>query len=83
MDFSRIVAAGPFVDVRRVRFSNAQTLTHEGLTQRVLTTSYLAAMSAEERAPLMTNVATVIDKLPEPVVMPYVTDVYCARAATS
>jgi ubiquinone/menaquinone biosynthesis C-methylase UbiE len=83
MDFSRIVAAGPFVDVQRVRFSNAQTLTHEGLTQRVLTTSYLAAMSAEERAPLMTNVATVIDKLPEPVVMPYVTDVYCARAATS
>ncbi len=82
MDFSLILAEGPFVDVERVSFTNAQTLTHEGLTQRVLTTSYIAAMGEDERAPLMGEVAAVIDTLPDLVEMPYVTDVYIARAAT-
>jgi hypothetical protein len=83
MDFSLIVSQGPFVDVERVRFPNAQTLTHEGLTQRVLTTSYIAAMGEGERASLMANVAAVIETLPDPVVMPYVTDVYRAVAVAT
>jgi SAM-dependent methyltransferase len=80
MDFSQILADGPFVDVERVSFVNSQTLTHDGLTQRVLTTSYIAAMDDRARETLMSAVAAVIDELPEPVVMPYTTDVYVARA---
>lgn len=81
-DHSVVVAQGPFVDVQRVNFRTSQTLTHEGLTQRVLTTSYIAAMGEEERRSTMNVVATVIDQLPDPVELPYVTDVYSARAST-
>jgi SAM-dependent methyltransferase len=81
-DHSLVIAQGPFVDVRRVKFQTSQTLTHQGLTQRVLTTSYIAAMSDEERRRTMDVVATVIEQLPDPVELPYVTDVYSARAST-
>jgi hypothetical protein len=49
----------------------------------VLTTSYIAAMGEGERASLMANVAAVIETLPDPVVMPYVTDVYRAVAVAT
>jgi len=52
-DFSDVVAAGPFEDVARVEFKHVQTLTREGLYQRVLTTSYISLMSDEERDVLM------------------------------
>jgi len=80
-DFSTVIARGPFVDVERVKFVHAQTLTHDGLTQRVLTTSYIAAMSDAERRLVMAEVAKVVAQLPETVDLPYVTDVYSARAA--
>ncbi len=82
MDFSLVLADGPFTDVQRARFSNTQTLTHDGLIQRVLTTSYIAAMGDEERASLMADVAAVVERLPDTVVMPYVTDVYTAFSAS-
>jgi SAM-dependent methyltransferase len=82
-DFSLQIANGPFTDIERVKFTHSQTLTREGLYERVLTTSYISAMDDAERAKLMTNVAAVVEQLPEPIVLPYVTDVYSARADTS
>jgi SAM-dependent methyltransferase len=82
MDFSPVVADGPFVDVARRRFSHRQVLDHEGLRQRVLTTSYIAVMSANERRVLLADVDEVIAHLPEPVELPYVTDAYRARTAS-
>jgi hypothetical protein len=51
------------------------------LVQRVLTTSYIAVMEQVEQTGLMDEVANVIRHLPNPVELPYVTDVYRATAA--
>jgi ubiquinone/menaquinone biosynthesis C-methylase UbiE len=79
-DFSEVIAAGPFEDVERVEFKHAQTLTREGLYQRVLTTSYISVMSDAEREPLMKDVASVVERQMEPILLPYVTNVYTATA---
>jgi SAM-dependent methyltransferase len=80
-DFCDTVAAGPFRDVARATFPHSQTLTREGLYRRVRTTSYIAVMDDPARAELMRAVAEVVEALAEPIVLPYLTAVYCARAA--
>jgi ubiquinone/menaquinone biosynthesis C-methylase UbiE len=82
-DFSLQIADGPFTDIERIHFSHSQTLSREGLYQRVLTTSYISAMDEGARAGLMENVAAVVEQLPEPIVLPYVTEVYSAWADDS
>jgi SAM-dependent methyltransferase len=82
-DFSLQIADGPFTDVERIHFHHSQTLSREGLYQRVLTTSYISAMDDTARDKLMTNVAAVVEQLPEPIVLPYVTEVYSAWADIS
>lgn len=79
-DFSDIVSSGPFSDVVRVQFPHSQTLTHEGLYQRVLTTSYISIMEDGPRDELMKEVQRVVEKMNEPFVLPYVTEVYTATA---
>lgn len=79
-DFSHVVAAGAFHEVERVEFKHAQTLTREGLYRRVLTTSYISLMDDQQREALMKDVALVVEHQPEPIVLPYVTSVYIARA---
>ena len=79
-DFSSVLAAGPFADVRRIRFRHAQSLSRDDLYRRVLTTSYVAVMADAQRDELMRDVAAVVERQPEIVVLPYVTDVYCATA---
>lgn len=80
-DFTPVVAAGPFVNVERRKFAHRETLRHDQLVQRVLSTSYIAVMEDEEQTLLMDEVAHVIRQLPNPVELPYVTDVYRATAA--
>ncbi len=82
-DFSRQIADGPFREIERVNLHHSQTLSREGLYRRVMTTSYISAMDEAARDELMTNVATVVEELSEPIVLPYVTDVYSARAVPS
>lgn len=79
-DFTDIVERGPFGSVERATFAHEQTLSRQGLYNRVLTTSYISAMATSERDALMTNVTRVIDRLDEPIVLPYVTTAYSARA---
>jgi SAM-dependent methyltransferase len=79
-DFSSTLESGPFINVERRRFTHRQALDHEGLFQRVLTTSYIAVMDEAERALLMRDVASVVDPLPDLIELPYVTDVYRATA---
>ena len=79
-DFTPVIAAGPFLNIERRKFAHAQVLEHTRLAQRVLTTSYIAVMGEDERHALMENVAAVIRDLPDPVALPYVTDVYRATA---
>ncbi|MEO9181657.1 MAG: class I SAM-dependent methyltransferase [Acidimicrobiales bacterium] len=79
-DFTPVIAAGPFVNVERRKFAHLQMLSHDQLVQRVLSTSYIAVMDEDERAVVMDSVAGVILLLPDPVELPYVTDVYRATA---
>ena len=80
-DFTDVIAAGPFTSVERVFFKHSQMLSREGLLQRVLTTSYISTMDREELDQLMASVRKVADQLVEPILLPYVTTVYTARAS--
>jgi SAM-dependent methyltransferase len=79
-DFTPVLSSGPFVNIERKKFSHRQILDHEGLRQRVLTTSYIAVMDDDEQRTVMREVQKVMDQLPETIELPYVTDVYRATA---
>ena len=79
-DFSERIRRGPFTKIERRRFSHSQELDHEALYRRVLTTSYISLMEPAEREIVLHDVASVIEDQATPVVLPYVTDVYSARA---
>ncbi len=79
-DFTPVLLSGPFVNIERRKFSHRQLLDHEGLRQRVLTTSYIAVMDDDEQRTVMREVQKVMDQLPETIELPYVTDVYRATA---
>jgi ubiquinone/menaquinone biosynthesis C-methylase UbiE len=80
-DFTDVISSGPFTNVERAVFKHSQQLSRESLLQRVLTTSYISTMEIEERDQLMAAVREVADQLVEPIVLPYATTVYTARAA--
>jgi SAM-dependent methyltransferase len=79
-DFTPVLLSGPFINIERRKFSHRQILDHEGLRQRVLTTSYIAVMDDDEQRTVMRAVQKVMDQLPETIELPYVTDVYRATA---
>ena len=79
-DFTPVLASGPFVNIERRKFSHLQLLDHEGLLQRVLTTSYIAVLDDDEQRSVLADVRSVVDPLPEVIELPYVTDVYRATA---
>lgn len=79
-DFTEVVAAGPFINVEHRTFVHCQVLDHERLRQRVLSTSYIAVMEKTEQSALMDRVASVLAVLPNPVTLPYLTEVYRATA---
>ena len=80
LDYARVVAAGPFVDVAHVDFPHRQLLTREQVYRRVLTTSYISIMDEDEQRALLEDVAAVIEPLGEPIDFAYRTDLYTARA---
>jgi SAM-dependent methyltransferase len=79
-DFTEVVARGPFSNVKRETFAHSQTVAREGLYQRVLSTSYISTMDVSQRDELMQRVSEVVERLTEPIVIPYVTTAYRARA---
>jgi len=80
VDFGAIVASGPFRDVRTSTFHHSQLLTHSQVLQRTLTTSYITLMDDESRAKLSDDVRAVLAGVPDPVEMPYATNVVVAFA---
>ena len=80
VDFGAIVATGPFRDVVKSTFPYASTLTHDQVLQRTLTTSYITLMDEDRRRELSADVLRVLEPLPDPVEMPYVTHAFVAYA---
>ncbi len=79
-DFTAVLASGPFLNIERRKFVHRQVLDHEGLIERVLSTSYVAVMDDEEQSSVIRDVKRVVDPLPAIFELPYVTDVYRATA---
>jgi SAM-dependent methyltransferase len=77
-DFRPVIALGPFERTERRVSAHRQVLDHAGLRQRIGSISYLTVMEAGQRAALLAAADAVIDALPEPVAVPYVTRAYTA-----
>jgi len=53
-----------------------QSLTHDGLLDRVASVSYIAAMDDRERAGVLAQVSDLVRGMTEPIPLPYVTEVH-------
>ncbi|MDA8279451.1 MAG: class I SAM-dependent methyltransferase [Actinomycetota bacterium] len=82
MDFTPVIASGPFCDVECRQFEHVQVMDRAGLLRRAASTSYVAVMGEQERRALVADVARVAERLPEPISLPYVTTAYRATART-
>jgi hypothetical protein len=53
-----------------------QSLSHDGLLDRVASVSYIAAMGERERAGVLAQVSELVRGFTEPIPLPYVTEVF-------
>jgi SAM-dependent methyltransferase len=79
-DVGALRDSGLFFEVEHARFSHVQSLTPEDLARLVQSRSYVAVLNDLEREELLEDVARVIAPLGESLLLPYVSDVYCAKA---
>jgi SAM-dependent methyltransferase len=70
--------SGLFGAPEEAQFALEQKLTSEGVCERVSSTSFVAAMPAEERESLLAQVRALTAGREEPFAFPYVTEVYVA-----
>jgi SAM-dependent methyltransferase len=67
-----------FTDFEERRFRHAQPVDRQALLDRVGSTSFVAALPADERRALLDRVRALAADRPEPIVIPYETEVYVA-----
>ena len=79
-DVASVRESGLFTEMSHARFSHAQVLTRDALSRLIASRSYVSVLDEGSRARLLRDVARVVEALPEPLRLPYVTDVYCARS---
>ena len=73
--------SGLFGPEQEAKFEIEQQLTTEGVCERVSSTSFVAAMPADEREALLARVRALTAGRAEPFAFPYVTEVYLAPRA--
>jgi SAM-dependent methyltransferase len=74
------LAASPlFGDLETAEFRYVQLFTAAQLQERVASTSFVAAMSEDERRPLLDRVGRLVADRDEPFAYPYVTEVMISR----
>jgi SAM-dependent methyltransferase len=78
-----VIEGGSFGPVERATFEHVQHLSRETLHDLVLSRSYCAVRTADERAPVLAAVDALFDEHAEgdEIVLPYVTVCFRARAA--
>ena len=82
MDFSPIIEASHlFGPVARTRFPFVQPLGRQALVDQVASRSYVQVLPDDERFAFLSEVATFADSLDEPIVMKYITDLFCTTLA--
>ncbi|HEX3981972.1 MAG TPA: class I SAM-dependent methyltransferase [Acidimicrobiales bacterium] len=83
MDFSTVVdRCGGFDPVRRTKFPFVQSLDLATFVDQVATRSYIRVLPESERADLLDRVESFGAAQPQPIAMPYITDLFCAQVAS-
>ena len=67
--------------VSRARFPFVQALDRQCLLDQVASRSYVQILPDDERAAFLSEVAAFAGSLDEPILMPYITDLFCATLA--
>jgi hypothetical protein len=79
-DYGKVVdASGRFGPVERTTFPFVQELDRVTFVEQVASRSYVQVLPDDQQRALLDQVASFADQLPEPIAMPYVTDLFCAR----
>jgi SAM-dependent methyltransferase len=82
MDFGAVVdRSGRFGPVQRTRLPFVQHLDLDAFVEQVASRSYVQVLPEADRRALLDQVATFGSGLPQPIAMPYVTDLFCAPLA--
>ena len=68
--------SGRFEPARRGRFRWTDQLTHDELLASVQSRSYVTVLEPGPKAEFLTMIQSVIAELPEPMSLPYITEVY-------
>ena len=79
-DFGAVVdAGGRFGPVTRSRFRFTQVLDRATFVEQVASRSYVVVLPEDRRRALLDDVAGLADSLEEPIELPYLVDLFCAR----
>ena len=79
-DWRRVIDASElFEPLAEKELPNVQWLPRGGLGERVASTSFIAALPDAERAAVMDEVAAIESRLPDPVELPHVTELFAFR----
>ena len=76
---SAFTATASFTPLRERTFGFVHELSEDGLVDRVVSTSYVAAMPDGGRAELVSHVRALVRSVPRPIRLPYRTDVFTCR----
>jgi SAM-dependent methyltransferase len=82
MDFGAVIdRSGSFGPVERTRFPFVQWLDHTAFVEQVASRSYVQVLPERERQGLLGRVAAFGSTLGEPIAVPYISDLFCARVS--
>jgi SAM-dependent methyltransferase len=78
LDPAELLAGGLFGPVEHRSWPHVQRLSRAHLVDRIASTSYVAILDPDARADVLSQVLEAAEGLPEPISIPYTTDVYAA-----
>ncbi len=82
MDFGAVIdRSGRFGTVQRTQLPFVQQLDLEAFVEQVASRSYVQVLPEPDRRNLLDQVEAFGTTLPQPIAMPYITDLFCARVA--
>ena len=82
MDFGAVIdASGAFGPVDRTMFRFTQEVDRRTFVEQVESRSYIAVLPEARRRAVLDDVAALAAGLDEPIELPYIADIFCARLA--
>ena len=75
-----IDTSGRFGPVTRTRFRFTQRLDRTSFVEQVASRSYIVVLPDDRRRAILDDVAALADSLDQPILLPYLVDLFCTRA---